>query len=610
MVKKELQNSFLKEKVDFIKSHLAGYESIIKSSISNGLLDEAVLFEEFSRKICEFYFGQPFINLNSIKVDWKCVDLVSEDKTIYVQVSVTKYTKQKIDKTFKNLGELKKKNYADVMGIKRIVFFLLNSVDLESLKETVVCDVVFKPNEDVIILDDITKRVKYDEIFRNNVFDYIHAEEESVKNLDTKLFDVSQKAKNIYLTDIYNTIGDDIYHIDRTILLEKIKKTKNRIIVITGDAGVGKSAICKEAIKDSEILLFARAEEVINSKTIDGLWDVNIREALKYTGNKEVVICIDSLEFVSDSLCKYKLREELFSLTKEFDHLKLYVTCRTREQERFPNLFIKYKESIGDFKVEKITSEEKKSLLNHFPKLKKLSKKFIDLIDTPLYADIIIKQTITDKVTNETELKNVIYEKCICLKDKKAIKKKKQIVKAVQLIVVERSKGRKLGVNPSLLDDYILEVLLNNGVIINKQYGIRLKYDLFEDICFGQYFNEDFALKSSVDSFLLSLEKKYGSSVLRRYQIWIDDLIKEGNHKIIIDIVLNSHNEDYLRNTIIGMMISDNSETILKDFLDNNGLDYKGCIEICNNFAYELSSMNGLYLFKPIGIGRATLINT
>lgn len=609
MIDKELQKKTLKDKINYIKSHLAGYESIIKSSISNGLLDEAVLFEEFARKICGFYFGKPFINLNSIKLGWKCVDLVSEDKAIYVQVSVTKYTKQKIDETFKKLDELKNKNDADVIDVKRIVFFLLNSVDLESLEETLVCDVAFKPKEDVIILDDIVKRVIYDEKFRDNVFDYIHKEEKSVKDLDTKLFDATQKAKNVYLTDIDNTIGDGSFHIDRTPLIENIKQSKNRIVVISGDAGVGKSAVCKEAIKDNKILLFARAEEVVDSKTINDLWDVNVREVLKYTGNKEVAICIDSLEFVADNLRKDKLLEEIFSLTKEFNHLKVYVTCRTREQDRFPNLFIKYKESINGFKVEKLTSDEKKDLLNHFPKLKKLSKKFIDLIDTPLYADIIIKQTINDKITNETELKDAIYEKCICLKDKKIIKKKKQIVKAVRLIAVERSKDRKLGVNPSLIDDDILEVLLNNEVIVNRQYGVRLKYDLFEDICFGQYFNEDFALKSSVDSFLSNLEKKYGSSALRRYQIWIDDLIKEGNHKTVIDIVLTSHNKDYLRNTVIGMMISDNSENILNDFFDNNGLDYQKCIHICNDFAYELSSLNGLYMFKPIGIGRAILIN-
>lgn len=605
----EIQKTPLKHKIDYIKSHLAGYESIIKSSISNGLLDEAVLFEEFARKICEFYFEQSFINLNSIKLGWKCVDLVSQDKTIYVQVSATKYTNLKIKETNKKLSELKKENDVNVAGIKRIVFFLLNSVELKSIDETLVYDIVFKPKEDIVTFDTIFNKIKNDETFRNNVFNYIHSEEESVKDLDTKLFDISQKAKNIYLTDIENTIGDGSFHIDRTTLLENIKKSKNRIVVISGAAGVGKSAVCKEIIRDSCIILFARAEEVINSKNINDLWNVNVREVLKYTGNKEVVMCIDSLEFVADSLCKDKLLEEIFFLTKEFNYLKIFVTCRTREKDCFSNLFTKYKDSMSVFTVDKLTSEEKKNILNHFPTLKKLSKKFIDLIDTPLYADIIIKQTITDKIANETELKNVIYKKCICLKDKKAIKKKKQIEKAIRLIVVERAKTRKLGIDQSLLDDYVLEVLLNNGVIINKQYGVRLKYDLFEDICFGHYFNEDFAIKNSVDSFFINLEKKFGSTTLRRYQIWIDDLVKEGNHNMVIDIVLNSHNEEYLKNTIIGLMVSDNSEAILNEFFDNNGLDYKKCIDICNDFAYELSSVAGQYLFKPIGIGRATLIN-
>ena len=449
---KESQSTPTKYKIDYIKNHLARYDGIIKSSIKNGLLDEAVLFEEFARKICEFYFGQPFTNLNTIKLGWKCADLISKDKNIYVQVSTTKYTNKKIKDTLNRIDELKKKDDSDVLGIKRIVFFLLNNVELKSLSDALISSVAFKPKEDIITLDTIVKKIKNNEFFRNSVFEFIHSEEESVMDLDTKLFDITQNAKDVYLTDIHNTIGDDVFHIDRSSLLEDIKKTNSKIVVISGSAGVGKSAVCKEAIEDSKIILFARAEEVIASKNVDALWGVNLREVLKYTRNKKVVICIDSLEFVADSLCKDKLLEKIFSLVKEFDNLKIFVTCRTREKDCFPNLFIKYKDLISDFKVEKLTSEDKKRLIDYFPKLKNLNKKFLDLIDTPLYADIIIRQTFSDEITNETQLKKVIFEKCICLKDRKSIKNKKHIVEAIRIIVTERSKSRKVGLDSNLLD--------------------------------------------------------------------------------------------------------------------------------------------------------------
>ena len=102
---------------------------------------------------------------------------------------------------------------------------------------------------------------------------------------------------------------------------------------------------------------------------------------------------------------------------------------------------------------------------------------------------------------------------------------------------------------------------------------------------------------------------KYGSSAPRRYQIWINDLISEENYDAIAKIVANSHNTTYVKNTLIGMMVSERSEGVINFFFKNSKLEYRDAISICNGCAFELSKLQDTYLFKPIGIGRLAILN-
>ena len=76
-----------KERINFITEYISAYEQKIKIANKNSLFDEAQLFELFAQEICNLWYGKKFTNLNSIKKNYPCVDLLSEDGEIYVQVS-------------------------------------------------------------------------------------------------------------------------------------------------------------------------------------------------------------------------------------------------------------------------------------------------------------------------------------------------------------------------------------------------------------------------------------------------------------------------------------------------------------------------------------------
>lgn len=83
-------------RINFISEYISAYESKIKLLNSEGLFDAAKLFELFAIEVGSLYFGQKLENLNIEKFNYPTVDLISEDKNFYVQVSTVKDIPNKI----------------------------------------------------------------------------------------------------------------------------------------------------------------------------------------------------------------------------------------------------------------------------------------------------------------------------------------------------------------------------------------------------------------------------------------------------------------------------------------------------------------------------------
>ena len=596
-----------KIKIDYIKEHLANISNIVNASVNANLLDEAFLFEETAKAVCELYYGKEFINLNYIKKDWPCVDLTSKDKEIFVQVSVTKYTNNKINKTLKKLQGLKDENDNRISEIKRITFFLLNSINIKTIEKKKINDILFEPENDIISFEMVLNKAKHEKEFRDKLYNYLLSEFESVNETNTKLHNGTLNSKNVFLTDIVNTIGTETYHIDREHILDDIKKDEAQIIVVKGDAGVGKSAICKEAVEDARILLTARAEEIISFERLSDFWSLDLRQALYYANKNRITVFIDSLEFVSDYKGKDKIVDELFSYTKMYQNLKVFVSCRTRDIDCFSNLFLKYKDKMSYHSVGNLSDSEKDDIFNSFPELKKISNSIKAIMVTPLYADLILKHLTDGSINNETDLKDLIYKKCICLEDKNDVDSNK-LINAINQIVIKRSKEGGLGVDESLIDKNVFYILFNNGIIIKNEHGIRLKYDLFEDVCFAKLFEKAFNNKEDIDSFFKKI-KRYGGGYKRRYHIWIGDLIAEKKYDAVVDILSDCTDYKQRQDTIVGILTSNFSGSFIEYCIENDAIDFDEYIKICNQFCFALDKKERVFLFKPIGIGRLYLAN-
>ena len=98
-----------------------------------------------------------------------------------------------------------------------------------------------------------------------------------------------------------------------------------------------------------------------------------------------------------------------------------------------------------------------------------------------------------------------------------------KVIETVEKIVFERARKFMLGIHKDDIDRDIMHALLSEGVIAQQGDYIRLKYDIFEDICFEHYFDKAFDLcKGKYKTFYDEIEN-LGRCVYRRYQIWISN---------------------------------------------------------------------------------------
>lgn len=288
-----------KERIDFIIEYISAYEAKIKIANKNSLFDEAQLFELFAQEICNLWYGKKFTNLNSIKKNYPCVDLLSEDGEIYVQVSTQEDIPGKIKKTLLSLEEEK---YPELSNISAPVFFVLSNDTEQKVKDLVGKNQIgrfpFSVKDNFVSTSMIVQRACNDIEFQKSLYDFLKYEIDGISSISSKLLNIFDISKNVGLSNI-NTMINGEYEIDRSSLLKSIQDDDAQFKVVCGDAGSGKSAICKKVLMEEEMVIFARAEKIASCDSINNIWDLDVVEALKYLGEKKAVIYLDALEYIS-----------------------------------------------------------------------------------------------------------------------------------------------------------------------------------------------------------------------------------------------------------------------------------------------------------------------
>lgn len=180
------------EHINYIADCLTNYKIKIQVLNKAGLFDSAKLFEYFALEICCLWFKQHFHNLNEIQANYPCVDLVSEDEQIYVQVSTVQDIPAKIKST---LDKISTSKINDLARIKQVYFFVLGNESAEKVLDYQVGDISFKVGQHLKTLSDVIEKTRADKDFRREIYHLLKQEFTNYTQNETKLADAVESSK-------------------------------------------------------------------------------------------------------------------------------------------------------------------------------------------------------------------------------------------------------------------------------------------------------------------------------------------------------------------------------------------------------------------------------
>ncbi len=597
-------------RINYISDYISAYESKIKLLNSEGLFDAAKLFELFAVEVGSLYFGQRLKNLNMEKLNYPTVDLISEDEVFYVQVSTANNIPSKIKYTLK---KIKNSDNPKLKCIKRVKFFVLNNESVSDvvdfINEKQVGNIPFNKKEDLITTADILSKAINDLDFQCKLYGLLQKEEQAVQNNLSKWKEAIENSK-VGLKSIDCKINNE-YEIDRADIIQKIRVDNHKNISVQGAAGCGKSALCKLLIESERNLIYARAERFLEENDVNNIWGFNIRETLACLNDKSVVFFIDALEFIADCKTKLDLLNVLYDCAKDYSNVRIITSCRTSDR----NAFIKLE---GNFNVQvyelgELTIEQQWEIAKKYPIIADMAiiGAYRDFLSSPLYVNLIVSQICDlNNIKDENQFREYIWENIICRNNKKY----KDLIND---IVFVRAKSLSVGVSVDRYETKDINELISDGVLVRNSNTVRLKYDMFEDICLERFFDCAFdECKGDYNSFFEKIAT-LSFCIYRRYQIWIENklLAKSNREKFLYDLIFsNTIPNDWKMQTQIGLIKSRHSKPFFTEYgkalIRNNLLD--NFIHLTNLYGFEInSSFISQYIISLNvgGSGRACLIH-
>ena len=320
------------DRIQFITDYIFSYESKIKELNKQGLFNDAKMFELFASKVGQLYLGlsKPLINLNIETSTYPCVDLFSEDGNIYCQVSTCQNVPAKIETTLNNIKDSTREN---IKKIKEVYFIVLNNESIDKVKDLTVGNVSFVKSKNLITTSNIIEKAINDLSFQDELYLLLKKDDELIK-YDFKKYQesIDYESKGI-LEDIDEYINNT-YHIDLSDQINEIKSKTPKFLLVSGEAGSGKSVLCKKLLENKKDVLCARAEKIVEKGDVNKIWDFNVKETLSLVKG-DVYIYIDALEFIADNINRLDVLNSLLMRVEELDNVHFLCSCRSTDLGSF-----------------------------------------------------------------------------------------------------------------------------------------------------------------------------------------------------------------------------------------------------------------------------------
>jgi hypothetical protein len=438
-------------------------------------------------------------------------------------------------------------------------------------------------------------------------------------------FDLIGINKQAIQLKTHNTVGN--VHIPRNITMPKAILENNRMLVLHGKAGVGKSALAKDLIKDLEtnphnsIVTFT-AEQLFSPTLNDALIKAGYNATIDQIINsplskRKIIFWIESFEKLVEAGFGGAFTE-LLLLVKSNGRLALLVTIRDYFLQKFKifhhtelPLFNVY-HPVGEF-----NDEEIHQITAQIPEIKPLlsNPKLSHLLRVPYYLDKayrIYPQLLNVEDLDEIEFKKLMWEQIV----EGGNNRQRGITFAS--IALKRAMAMELytfhepdSTTDSLVSDDLLQV--EQGELRNR---FSPAHDILEDWALIRYIKQQKQEAETSKAFLEQLDN--GPAIRRAFRLWLIDFYKQQPLEaddFSSEVLLSSGIEQLWKDElIIYILQSDNAyplfDSLKEHLLENKGSQFlhfihllRTCCKIIKNDAIDFDN------HVPLGSGWDALID-
>lgn len=348
--------------------------------------------------------------------------------------------------------------------------------------------------------------------------------------------------------------------IDRTGIKDLLLSSSNQIVLLTGQGGVGKSALIKEIydhknVEDEYYIHIATEFEV--SKVEDFLCGIKVEEFIRLHENVSTkVVIIDSSESLLGIKNLEPFKEYLEALINA--NWKIWFTTRDQYLEDISfDLIESYKLAYEEIKVPQLTRRELIQIATENKIELPQDEKLKDLLTNLFYLNEYLKFHEDNIHLDYRKFRDSLWPKVIS---------KKNPVRSEALIEIAKKRANTgqflISFGANSIDIQILEDFVKEGVLAKDQMHYYIAHDIYEEWALNQYIDQQYKLHVEVEDFFIEL--KNSLPVRRAFRKWLSEKLDAEEYDII-DFI--SHCFDcknihkiWLDEILVSILLSDNSK--------------------------------------------------
>lgn len=439
---------------------------------------------------------------------------------------------------------------------------------------------------------------------RDDLPDFLRARHSVVGGSEKKILGTIKDHTNFILRGIRTRIGSD-FHLQRADLVQQVLEQLelNQVILISGPAGSGKSAVAKITIsilsQDYFILSF-RAEEFAHPHFDTTLHNAQIPsnaatlEAILASQDRKILL-VESMERLLEKSTRDAF-SDLMTLASTDKSLRIILTCRAYSTDLVRASFLVPLHIDHDVVIiPQLNSTELTEVETFFPAL---SRPF----ENPALRRVLSNPYFLDKALqiswsadrplpeSEREFRDIFWQQIVRANDHIAAIAPRRREKVFEEIAVRRARALSAYVAYDDLDRAVVDSLRHDSLIVSAGESEELvapAHDVLEDWAILQWIKEHHL--TSEGSFQV-LSEAIGThpAVRRAYRKWVAELIERdpgAADQLFSSAVTEACVSAQFRDdTFVSLLRASSSPTFLErhadELLENNSLLLKRVIHL------------------------------